>query len=53
MKTLEEKEKEKKMRRIEGGEQVDEPESTPESYRYPPAQVLDGKTPLLTFLVLD
>ena len=44
VKSLEEKEKEKKLRRLANLDDV--PESTgdapPESYRYPPAQVLDG-----------
>lgn len=40
VKTLEEKEKEKKQRRLTM--EVPEDDAEPESYRYPPAQILDG-----------
>ena len=40
VKVLEEKEKERKQRR---SAMEEEEEETPESYRYPPAQILDGK----------
>ena len=46
VKTLEEKQKEKTTRRLEAtaaGEDVAEVEETPESYRYPPAQLVDGE----------
>jgi len=40
--SLEEKEKEKKTRRFEGEAAIDEADGSRESYRYPPAQILDG-----------
>lgn len=43
VKTLEEREREKKQRRLTP-EVIEDEEPAPESYRYPPAQVLDGKT---------
>ncbi|KAF8876751.1 hypothetical protein BD779DRAFT_1559697 [Infundibulicybe gibba] len=51
VKTLEEKEREKKARRQEnvenGAEQVDEADSSPEAYRYPPAQIMDARHAML------
>lgn len=41
VKQLEAKEKERKTKRLEGTQESEEP--PPESYRYPPAQILDGK----------
>jgi len=43
VKSLEEKEREKKQRRLTV-DTDDEEDSTAESYRYPPAQILDGKS---------
>ena len=43
VKSLEEKEREKKQRRLTLDTADDEDDSTTESYRYPPAQILDGK----------
>lgn len=45
VKTLEDKEKDKKMKRLENAESDESvaPEPTPESYRYPPAQIIDGE----------
>ncbi|KAL1712898.1 P-loop containing nucleoside triphosphate hydrolase protein [Schizophyllum commune] len=45
VKTLEEKEKERKTKRLEGAPQEDE--ITPESYKYPPAQIHDARHALL------
>lgn len=45
VKTLEEKEKERKMKRLEGLPAEDE--MTPESYKYPPAQIHDARHALL------
>lgn len=47
VRTLEDQEKEKKLRRLtnvptEDGSSSSDVDSTPESYRYPPAQILDG-----------
>ncbi|KAJ7650419.1 P-loop containing nucleoside triphosphate hydrolase protein [Roridomyces roridus] len=47
VKSLEEKEREKKMKRLEGGPSEDTVEPTPESYRYPPAQILDARHAIL------
>ncbi|KAF8206534.1 P-loop containing nucleoside triphosphate hydrolase protein [Mycena galopus ATCC 62051] len=47
VKSLEEKEKEKKAKRLEGGPSDDSAEQTPESYRYPPAQILDARHAIL------
>ncbi|KAJ6607380.1 P-loop containing nucleoside triphosphate hydrolase protein [Mycena sp. CBHHK59/15] len=47
VKSLEEKEREKKAKRLEGGPSDDSPEPTPESYRYPPAQILDARHAIL------
>lgn len=41
-KTLEEKERERKLRRLTA-DVAEEVEDTPESYRYPPAQIIDGQ----------
>jgi len=44
VKSLEEKGKERKLRLLENPDvQPEDPEETPESYRYPPAQIIDGK----------
>ncbi|KAJ6494702.1 P-loop containing nucleoside triphosphate hydrolase protein [Mycena vitilis] len=47
VKSLEEKEKEKKAKRLEGVPSEDPAESTPESYRFPPAQILDARHAIL------
>ncbi|KAJ7104290.1 P-loop containing nucleoside triphosphate hydrolase protein [Mycena belliarum] len=50
VKSLEEKEREKKAKRLEGApaaDSADAAESTPESYRYPPAQILDARHAIL------
>ncbi|KAJ6544796.1 P-loop containing nucleoside triphosphate hydrolase protein [Mycena vulgaris] len=48
VKSLEEKEREKKAKRLEGApSDEDSGESTPESYRYPPAQILDARHAIL------
>ncbi|KAF7374965.1 hypothetical protein MSAN_00382600 [Mycena sanguinolenta] len=48
VKSLEEKEKEKKLKRLEGAPSDDSAEDqTPESYRYPPAQILDARHAIL------
>ncbi|KAJ7022630.1 P-loop containing nucleoside triphosphate hydrolase protein [Mycena alexandri] len=47
VKSLEEKEREKKTKRLEGTPSEESPESTPESYRYPPAQILDARHAIL------
>ncbi|KAJ7274479.1 P-loop containing nucleoside triphosphate hydrolase protein [Mycena haematopus] len=46
VKSLEEKEKEKKAKRLEGTPD-DSADQTPESYRYPPAQILDARHAIL------
>jgi dynamin-like GTPase MGM1, mitochondrial len=43
VKSLEEKEREKKQRRLMMDTTADDEDSATESYRYPPAQILDGK----------
>ncbi|CAA7265555.1 unnamed protein product [Cyclocybe aegerita] len=44
VKTLEEKQREKALKRAEiGPDGEQEPEETPESYRYPPAQIMDAR----------
>ncbi|KAJ7127143.1 P-loop containing nucleoside triphosphate hydrolase protein [Mycena epipterygia] len=45
VKSLEEKEREKKAKRLEGT--PDESSETPESYRFPPAQILDARHAIL------
>ncbi|KAJ7637639.1 P-loop containing nucleoside triphosphate hydrolase protein [Mycena polygramma] len=47
VKSLEEKEKEKKAKRLEGVPSEDSADSTPESYRFPPAQILDARHAIL------
>ncbi|KAJ7903616.1 P-loop containing nucleoside triphosphate hydrolase protein [Mycena olivaceomarginata] len=47
VKSLEEKEREKKAKRLEGAPSDDSAEQTPESYRYPPAQILDARHAIL------
>jgi GTP-binding protein EngB required for normal cell division len=47
VKTLEEREREKKQRRLMMETAEDEEESTAESYRYPPAQILDARHAML------
>ncbi|RDB31005.1 Protein msp1, mitochondrial [Hypsizygus marmoreus] len=49
VKSLEEKEKEKKTRLIEsaGSPSVEEPTQEPESYRYPPGQIIDARHAML------
>jgi len=44
VKTLEEKERDKKQRRLMT-DLLEEEEPSPEAYRYPPAQILDGESP--------
>ncbi|GLB40563.1 putative TRAFAC class dynamin-like GTPase superfamily, dynamin Fzo YdjA family protein [Lyophyllum shimeji] len=46
VKSLEEKEKERKSRMLESPA-IEEPDQTPESYRYPPAQILDARHAML------
>jgi hypothetical protein len=43
VKTLEEMERERKMKKALGGEEAEEPPQEIESYRYPTAQILDGE----------
>ncbi|KAJ7475718.1 P-loop containing nucleoside triphosphate hydrolase protein [Mycena latifolia] len=49
VKSLEEKEREKKAKRLEGApsDESEAAEPTPESYRYPPAQILDARHAIL------
>jgi hypothetical protein len=48
VKTLEQKEADRKTRRLTGATDGDEVvEETPESYRYPPAQILDARHAIL------
>ncbi|KAF5382149.1 hypothetical protein D9615_004243 [Tricholomella constricta] len=47
VKTLEEKEKEKKTKQFENPDANEEPEQNPESYRYPPAQIMDARHAML------
>jgi len=48
VKSLEEKEREKKVKRLEGApSEEDSADATPESYRYPPAQILDARHAIL------
>ncbi|KAJ7284854.1 P-loop containing nucleoside triphosphate hydrolase protein [Mycena rebaudengoi] len=47
VKSLEEKEREKKAKRLEGGPSDEASEPTPESYRFPPAQILDARHAIL------
>jgi dynamin-like GTPase MGM1, mitochondrial len=43
VKSLEEKEKERKTKRLTNDENAGEEDETAESYRYPPAQIMDGR----------
>ncbi|KAJ7227045.1 P-loop containing nucleoside triphosphate hydrolase protein [Mycena pura] len=47
VKSLEEREREKKEKRLEGTYMDDSTETTAESYRYPPAQILDARHAIL------
>jgi len=47
VKSLEEREREKKEKRLEGTYMDDSTENTAESYRYPPAQILDARHAIL------
>ena len=40
---LEEKERERKLRRLQAGDEAEVPAAIPDDYRYPPAQILDGE----------
>ncbi|KAJ7494602.1 P-loop containing nucleoside triphosphate hydrolase protein [Mycena galericulata] len=47
VKSLEEKEREKKVKRLEGAPSDEPVDATPESYRFPPAQILDARHAIL------